>query len=94
MKLNHLLGSQVKLVYGYQGSKEINLAMQRGEVDGTCGISVSSAGSEWAAGLKNGNMKIVIQLGENKTPLFGAAPSIFDHINEEPDRQLAAIFFL
>ncbi len=62
MTLNHSLGAQVKLVYGYQGSKEINLAMQRGEVDGTCGISASSAGSGWAAGLKNGNLKIVTNI--------------------------------
>jgi tripartite-type tricarboxylate transporter receptor subunit TctC len=93
LTLNHLLGAQVKLVYGYQGSKDINLAMQRGEVDGACGISVSSAVSEWASDLKSGNLRIIIQLGEQKTPLFGDAPSVFDYLKDESDRRLAAFVF-
>jgi tripartite-type tricarboxylate transporter receptor subunit TctC len=36
--LNNLLGARFKVVSGYAGSKEINLAMERGEVQGSCGI--------------------------------------------------------
>lgn len=36
--LNNLLGTRFKLVMGYPGSREIALAMERGEVQGVCGI--------------------------------------------------------
>jgi tripartite-type tricarboxylate transporter receptor subunit TctC len=36
--LNNLLGTKFKVVSGYAGSKEINLAMERNEVQGSCGI--------------------------------------------------------
>jgi tripartite-type tricarboxylate transporter receptor subunit TctC len=40
--LRNLFGAKVKLVTGYPGGNEINLAMERGEVDGRCGWSWSS----------------------------------------------------
>ena len=36
--LNNVLGTKFKLVMGYPGSREITLAMERGEVQGVCGI--------------------------------------------------------
>ena len=38
MMLNNVLGTKFKLVMGYPGSREITLAMERGEVQGVCGI--------------------------------------------------------
>jgi tripartite-type tricarboxylate transporter receptor subunit TctC len=36
--LDNLLGTKFRVVSGYAGSKEINLAMERNEVQGSCGI--------------------------------------------------------
>ena len=63
LALKSLVGAKVQVIQGYRGSKDINIAMQRGEVDGMCGISVSSAIAEWHEDLKNGDMKIIVQLG-------------------------------
>ncbi|MEE8608046.1 MAG: hypothetical protein V3S55_10585, partial [Nitrospiraceae bacterium] len=40
--VNNLLGGQMRLVTGYPGGADINLAMQRGEVQGRCAWSWSS----------------------------------------------------
>jgi tripartite-type tricarboxylate transporter receptor subunit TctC len=40
--LRNLFGAKVRLVTGYPGGNDINLAMERGEVDGRCGWSWSS----------------------------------------------------
>jgi tripartite-type tricarboxylate transporter receptor subunit TctC len=40
--LRNVFGAKVKLVTGYPGGNDINLAMERGEVDGRCGWSWSS----------------------------------------------------
>jgi tripartite-type tricarboxylate transporter receptor subunit TctC len=36
--LNNVLGTKFKVVTGYPGSREITLALERGEVQGACGI--------------------------------------------------------
>ena len=36
--LNSVLGAKFKIVTGYPGSREITLALERGEVQGACGI--------------------------------------------------------
>ena len=53
---NHLLGTKFKVVSGYPGSREINLAIEQGEVQGACGIGVSSLEvqySDWLSGAKS-----------------------------------------
>ena len=44
--LRNVFGAKVKLVTGYPGGNDINLAMERGEVDGRCGWSWSSLKSQ------------------------------------------------
>ena len=38
--MNGVLGTKMKVVAGYPGGNEINLAVERGEVQGRCGWSV------------------------------------------------------
>jgi tripartite-type tricarboxylate transporter receptor subunit TctC len=38
LMLNNLIGTKFKIVTGYAGSREITLALERGEVQGVCGI--------------------------------------------------------
>ena len=40
--IRSIFGVKIRLVSGYPGGNEINLAMERGEVDGRCGWSWSS----------------------------------------------------
>ena len=44
--LRNVFGAKVRLVTGYPGGNDINLAMERGEVDGRCGWSWSSLKSQ------------------------------------------------
>jgi tripartite-type tricarboxylate transporter receptor subunit TctC len=93
LALKSLVGAKVQIIQGYRGSRDINIAMQRGEVDGMCGISVSSAIAEWHQDLQNGDMKIVVQLGRKNHPFFADAANIYDHIKNERDRQIAEFIF-
>ena len=75
-----LIGAKTQVIQGYRGSREINIAMQRGEVDAMCGISVSSAIAEWHQDLKNGDMKIIVQLGlEEPSVLRGRRQHLRSH---------------
>jgi hypothetical protein len=42
-----LLGAQFRLVTGYQGSREVTLAIEKNEVQGICGLPLSTLKAEW-----------------------------------------------
>ena len=76
--LKNMLGAKVRVIEGYQGTNSINLAMQRREVDASCGIFLSSAMTSYAQDLKNGNLRILIQFGRQNAPYFGDAVNLYD----------------
>ena len=59
--LRNLLGAKVKLVTGYPGGNDINLAMERGEVDGRCGWSWTSIKSQKQAWLRERKISLLAQ---------------------------------
>lgn len=46
MALNNVLGTKLKLISGYPGTREVMLAMDKGEVQGLCGIGYTSTISQ------------------------------------------------
>ena len=91
--LRNMLGAKVRVIEGYQGTNSINLAMQRREVDASCGIFLSSALTSYAQDLKNGSMRILIQFGRQNAPYFGDAVNLYDLLNAETEKQAADIIF-
>jgi tripartite-type tricarboxylate transporter receptor subunit TctC len=59
--LKSLLGVKFKIVAGYQGSRQINLAMERGEVQGGCGQSWSSVAATYPSWFAEGKIKVLAQ---------------------------------
>jgi len=83
--MNELLGTKFKIVTGYQGGNEINIAMERGEVQ-----SRNNTWSSWKATkphwLKEQKLFVIAQAGPRARDL--AAPSIEDLTKSPEDRQL------
>src|SRR5215467_9240554 len=59
MVLKNVLRANIRIIQGYAGTRDINLAMQRGEVHGTCGLFGSSIKSSFAEDFKAGRLKVV-----------------------------------
>ncbi|HEV2574353.1 MAG TPA: hypothetical protein VGU72_21650 [Beijerinckiaceae bacterium] len=93
MVLKNVLGAKLKIVPGYPGTREINLAMQRGEVHGSCGLFVSSIATQWAKEVASGQLKLVLQMGSKTTDRYGKVPSVFDFAKTEEDRQILDVHF-
>jgi tripartite-type tricarboxylate transporter receptor subunit TctC len=58
---DNLLGAKFKVVNGYPGITEIDLAIEKGEIDGTCGsawATMTTAHPEW---LRDGTMRVLVQ---------------------------------
>jgi len=88
-----LLGLKTKVALGYQGTRDVNLAMQKGEVDGTCGLYMSSIRAQYQQNIDSGDLNIWITLGEKRTKDFPKVPSIFELLKNDEDRKLADLIF-
>lgn len=76
--IKNVLGAKAKLVTGYPGTADIVLAMERGELDGLCGISYSTIKSRHAAWLANKELNILIQAAMEKDPGLPNTPMMLD----------------
>jgi tripartite-type tricarboxylate transporter receptor subunit TctC len=90
--LNYLHGLKFKVVGGYKSATDTHLAMERGEVDGRCGISYDTLvalNGEW---LRDKKVRILVQIGLDKVPQLGDIPSVFDLSKTEEQRQIWALW--
>ncbi|MCZ6448375.1 MAG: hypothetical protein O6831_09065 [Alphaproteobacteria bacterium] len=85
--VNNLLGGQMRLVTGYPGGADINLAMQRGEVEGRCGWSWSSINATGAAWLRDKKITMTLQFGMKQHPDLKHVPLIRDLVKNKKDAQ-------
>jgi tripartite-type tricarboxylate transporter receptor subunit TctC len=58
---NNILGTQWRIVRGYPGSREINLAIEQGEVNGTCGMGWTSIQLQNPDWVTNGKFRLLAQ---------------------------------
>jgi hypothetical protein len=83
--MNELLGTRFKIVTGYPGGNEINLAMERGEVEAR-----NNTWSSWkatkTAWLREKKITVIAQAGPRAADLD--APSIEDAARSPQERQL------
>lgn len=85
--MNLLIGTKFKIVSGYQGGGQINLAMERGEVDGRTNTwtSVKSVTPDW---LPEKKITILTQIGLEKASDLPDVPLMMDLGAAAEDRTL------
>jgi tripartite-type tricarboxylate transporter receptor subunit TctC len=93
MVLKNTLKANLKVIGGYKGTRDINIAMQRGEVNGTCGMFGSSVKAQFASEVKDGRMTLFIQMGSRRSDEFGKIPSVFDYAKTDEDRAILQFHF-
>jgi tripartite-type tricarboxylate transporter receptor subunit TctC len=60
--LNSVLGAKFKIVTGYPGSREITLALERGEVQGACGIGWTGIETMYPEWFAKDTVHVLVQL--------------------------------
>jgi tripartite-type tricarboxylate transporter receptor subunit TctC len=86
--IKSLFGVKVRLVSGYPGGAEINLAMERGEVDGRCGWSWSSIKITRPDWLTQKKINLTLQMALNKSPELPDVPLITEFARDDRERQI------
>jgi tripartite-type tricarboxylate transporter receptor subunit TctC len=77
----HALGMKSKMIVGYKGTGDMNIAIQRGEVDGR----VVSEESAALYGPSNG-MRVVTVLARTRVEQFPQAPTLFESAQLTPEQ--------
>src|SRR5262245_44770668 len=90
--LNALHGMKIKVVEGYKSATETHIAMERGEVDGRCGISFDTLQALNADWLRDKKVRMLVQIGLDKLPELAGVPSVFDLATSEEQRQIWALW--
>ncbi len=89
MMVNHVLGTKMRMVVGYPGGADINLAMEREEVQGRCSWAWSSIMGTGYAWHKAGKLKYVLQIGLRSNPVkdMQGIPLLLDLVKDDLDRR-------
>jgi len=83
--MRNVFGAKVKLVTGYPGGNDINLAMERHEVDGRCGWSLTSLKSQknWLP-----QINVLVQFNLEKNPDLPDVPVALERAANDEQRQV------
>jgi len=84
----NVFGAPIKLVPGYPGTNEITLAMERGEVDGLCGLSWSTIQTRHLQWLKEKKINLLVQASFKKDPEIGNVPLVMDLTKDNEKLQI------
>ena len=86
-----LLGMKIKVISGYPGTPERLLALERGEITGACGISLSLLGAQFSRLIDEGKIRLIAQGALTKDPRYPDLPNILDQA-KTPELQQALEF--
>jgi hypothetical protein len=92
--INGLLGTRFKVINGYAGTKEIHLALERGEVMGRGGntwASLTSSNQDWVDQKK---INLLVQIGFKSEPEIGQVPLLIDLVNTPEEKQIVTVVTL
>jgi tripartite-type tricarboxylate transporter receptor subunit TctC len=85
--MNALLGTRFKIVTGYKSSEDINIALQRGEVEARAFslISITAQRADW---LRDKKITILAQVGTKRAHEIPDVPLVTELAKSEEDRQV------
>jgi len=93
--LNNSVGTKFRIVSGYPGTREITLAIEKGEVQALCGFSWSSLSAQHPDWLKNGFIRVLVQEHDRGHPDLNkmGVPLSVNFAKSPADRQIMDLIY-
>jgi tripartite-type tricarboxylate transporter receptor subunit TctC len=88
--MNALAGTKFKVVTGYPGGNEVNLAMERGELQGRASNSWASWKSTRPDWVRDKKLIVLVQVALKRDPELANVPTLLELVNNDIDRKLMA----
>jgi tripartite-type tricarboxylate transporter receptor subunit TctC len=91
--VNDVLGFKFKVVRGYQGTPQINLAIERGEVEGMGGLGWASVKAQTPHWISERKIKVLAQYGLKRHSELSDVPTMLELAKSDADRQAMTMLF-
>jgi tripartite-type tricarboxylate transporter receptor subunit TctC len=93
--LNSMVGTKFRIVSGYPGTREITLAIDKGEVQGLCGFSWSSMLAQQPNWLKTGFIRVLAQEHDKGHPAINkmGVPLTVDFAKSAENRRIMELIY-
>ena len=89
---NNLLGTKFDLVTGYKGGADIDLAIERGEVQGRAAQTWDGWKSTRPDWVRDGKIKALMQVGLKRDPELSSVPLITELAKTDEQRSILNLF--
>lgn len=93
--LGNVVGAKFQIVTGYAGTLEVSLAIEKGEVQGMCGLSWSTLSVQHPDWLKRGVVRVLVQedlIGHPELNKMGV-PLAVGFAKTEDERRIIELFY-
>jgi hypothetical protein len=91
--LNNMFGAKFKMVPGYPGGNDINLAMERGETQGRCSIPWSTVKATRKFWIDEHKVNLLMQYSLSKHPDLPNVPLVMDLAKNDEQRTILKLIF-
>lgn len=88
---NSLFGTKFKVITGYQGGAEINVAMERGEVQGRGSNSYMSYLFQNPDWIRDKKIDVLFQMTLKRDPLLPDVPALIELAETDEQRQIVSL---
>jgi tripartite-type tricarboxylate transporter receptor subunit TctC len=93
--LDNVLGAKLQIVSGYPGTQELSLAIEKGEVQGMCGLSWSTLATQHPDWLARGVVRVLVQEDTTGRPELNkiGVPLAVSFAKTADDRSVMELFY-
>jgi tripartite-type tricarboxylate transporter receptor subunit TctC len=91
--LNQMIGTKFKVIGGYSTSAS-RLAVERGEVDGICGLAWSTLKTSDPRWVSEKLINVLVQMGVKEQPELPTVPLLYQMVKSEEDRATLRLIFV
>jgi tripartite-type tricarboxylate transporter receptor subunit TctC len=91
--VNRFLGTKFRVITGYAEGSGVTLALERGEVDGVCGMSYSTLKATHPDWFRDHRVNVILQIGLNRLKDLPSVPSALDFVSGR-DRQILQLILI
>jgi tripartite-type tricarboxylate transporter receptor subunit TctC len=91
--MRNLLGAKLQLVTGYPGGAEITLAIERGEVDGRCGWSLSAINATRPQWIEQKRLRFLLQMSLERNPELPDVPTVVEKAKDQRQKDILKLVF-
>ena len=92
--MNALIGTRFKVIAGYEPGQGDTIAIENGEVEGSCGLSWSTIKASRFPWIRDNKLNVLVQMAFDKLPDLPNVPSALDLVTDPQNKQVLELILI